>query len=63
MKNDCGNDFDSFKAVTSLPDDTVTTMAYVPFQTDKAMFDVEIALSKGTLFTDLYKPFLRGALK
>ncbi len=63
MKNDCGNDFDSFKAVTSLPDDTVTTMAYVPFQTDKAMFDVEVALSKGTLFTDLYKPFLRGALK
>lgn len=63
MKSDCGNDFDSFKAVTALPDDTVTTMAYVPFQTDKAMFDVEVALSKGTLFTDLYKPFLRGALK
>lgn len=63
MKSECGNDFDSFKAVTSLPDDTVTAMAYVPFQTDKAMFDVEIALSKGTLFTDLYKPFLRGALK
>ncbi len=63
MKNDCSKDFDSFSPVTSLPDDTVTAMAYVPFQTDKAMFDVEIALSKGTLFTDLYKPFLRGALK
>ena len=63
MKSDCGNDFDSFRAVTALPEDIVTTMAYVPFQTDKAMFDVEVALSKGTLFTDLYKPFLRGALK
>lgn len=63
MKNDCSKDFDSFSPVTSLPDDTVTAMAYVPFQTDKAMFDVEVALSKGTLFTDLYKPFLRGALK
>lgn len=63
MKNDCNKEFDSFSPVTSLPDDTVTTMAYVPFQTDKAMFDVEVALSKGTLFTDLYKPFLRGALK
>ncbi|MBR3768886.1 MAG: spore coat associated protein CotJA [Clostridia bacterium] len=63
MKNDCSKEFDSFKALTALPDDTVTAMAYVPFQTDKSMFDTEIALSKGTLFTDLYKPFLRGALK
>ena len=63
MKNECGMEFDSFKALSSLPDDTVTTMAYVPFQTDKSMFDTEVALSKGTLFSDLYKPFLRGALK
>lgn len=63
MKNECGKEFDSFKALYSLPDDTVTAMAYVPFQTDKSMFDTEVALSKGTLFSDLYKPFLRGALK
>lgn len=63
MKNDCGKEFDSFKALSSLPEDTVTTMAYVPFQTDKSMFEAEIALCKGTLFSDLYKPFLRGALK
>ncbi len=63
MKNDCSKEFDSFRALSALPEDAVTAMAYVPFQTDKAMFDVEVALSKGTLFTDLYKPFLRGALK
>ena len=63
MKNDCSKEFDSFKMLNALPDDAVTTMAYVPFQTDKSMFDTEIALSRGTLFTDLYKPFLRGALK
>lgn len=62
MKKDC-NDFDSFSPVTALPGDTVTAMAYVPFQTDKTMFEVDLALSKGTLFTDLYKPFCRGALK
>ncbi|MBQ6897811.1 MAG: spore coat associated protein CotJA [Clostridia bacterium] len=38
-------------------------MAYVPFQTDKTVFEADVALKKGTLFTDLYKPFLRGALK
>lgn len=63
MKNECGKEFDSLKALSALPDDIVTAMAYVPFQTDKSMFDTEVALSKGTLFSDLYKPFLRGALK
>jgi hypothetical protein len=62
MKNDCGN-FDSFKPLMPLPEKPVTTMAYVPFQTDKEMFETEIALNKGTLFVDLYKPFCRGALK
>ncbi len=63
MKNDHKKEFDTFAPLSALPDDTVTAMAYVPFQTDKAMFDTEIALSKGTLFIDLYKPFCRGALK
>ncbi len=63
MKNDCGKDFDSFTPLVPLPADAVTTMAYVPFQTDKTVFEADVALKKGTLFTDLYKPFLRGALK
>ena len=62
MKNEC-NKYDSFRPFSPLPENTVTTMAYVPFQTDKEMFEDEIALNKGTLFVDLYKPFCRGALK
>ena len=50
-------------ALSPLPSDTVTTMAYVPFQTDMKMFDEETALCKGTLFINLNKPFCRGALK
>ena len=63
MKNERSTEYDTFAPLSAVPDDMVTTMAYVPFQTDKTMFDTEIALSKGTLFTDLYKPFCRGALK
>lgn len=63
MMNNCGKEADSFAPLLPLPSVTVTTMAYVPFQTDKTTFDEEDALCKGTLFTDLYKPFLRGALK
>lgn len=63
MKNDCGKEFDSFTPLAPLPADAAATMAYVPFQTDKTVFEAEVALNKGTLFTDLYKPFLRGALK
>ncbi len=32
-------------------------MAYVPFQCLKSVFPVEVALQRGTLFPDLYKPF------
>ncbi len=63
IKNNCGKTVDSFAPLSALPSDTVTTMAYVPFQTDKTTFDDDTALCKGTLFKDLYKPFLRGALK
>ena len=52
-----------YLGLTPLPDDTVTTMAYVPFQTDREMFDDETAFCKGTLFKNLNKPFCRGALK
>ncbi|MBQ6065546.1 MAG: spore coat associated protein CotJA [Clostridia bacterium] len=49
--------------ISALPDDTVTTMAYVPYQTDKTMYDDEAALCRGTLFINLNKPFCRGAIR
>ena len=54
---------DYYFGVSPLPEDTVTTMAYVPFQTDRDMFDDDTALCKGTVFINLNKPFCRGALK
>lgn len=35
-------------------------MAYVPMQQWKSTFEIDEALSKGTIFPDLYKPFLGG---
>ena len=60
MKED---DNSYYFALSPLPSDAVTTMAYVPFQTDKDMFDDDTAFCKGTLFINLNKPFCRGALK
>ena len=42
---------------TKLPEDTVVTMAYVPFQLDKTSYSAEKALCEGTLFPGLNKPF------
>lgn len=52
-----------FGAVTALPESPQPTMAYVPFQIDKAMYDECEALSRGSLFKVLDKPFCRGCLK
>lgn len=52
-----------FDGISALPADAAVTMAYVPFQLDTARYDDEEALCTGTLFVDLNKPFLRGALK
>lgn len=49
-----------YNGVSALPDDTVTAMAYVPFQTDTRQYSPDKALENGTLFTDLNKPFLGG---
>lgn len=54
---------DSFEELSSLPADTAVTMAYVPFQTDKSMYDDEHALKYGTLYKNLDKQFKRGAVK
>ena len=53
----------SDEQMTALPADTAVTMAYVPFQLDTTMFEPDVALCKGTLFTTLDKPFCRGALR
>ncbi len=52
-----------FDGIPSLPADAAVTMAYVPFQLNTARYDDAEALCAGTLFADLNKPFLRGALK
>ena len=35
-------------------------MAYVPRQTFKEIYPLDVALKKGTIFIELDKPFLRG---
>ena len=54
---------DNFASLLPLPDNTTATMSYVPFQTDKTMYDEEIAFNSGSLFKELDKPFDRGAIK
>jgi len=52
-------------AGAALPDDPVVAMAYVPFQTDTATYEIKMkfphgeiqALKAGTLFPVLDKPF------
>lgn len=43
-------------------DDMPLAMAYVPFQTWKQVFDPENALAHGTIFPELYLPFLGGGM-
>mgnify|MGYP002626196443 CR=1 FL=1 len=52
-----------FDGISALPADAAVTMAYVPFQLNTARYDDDEALCRGTLYVDLNKPFLRGALK
>lgn len=40
-----------------LPEVMTVTMSYTPFQLDLSHFTPEEALCKGTLFTELNKPF------
>lgn len=49
-----------YYGTSPLPQNVVTTMAYVPFQTDTTMYDYEKALRYGTAFVNLNKPFLGG---
>ena len=48
---------------TPLPDDAAVTMAYVPFQTDNGIYEPAQALTAGTAFPVLDKPFIAGCLR
>lgn len=45
------------------PEDTPLAMAYVPFQSWEKPYDMDAALSRGTIFPSLDKPFIgKGAV-
>ena len=51
----------TYTGICPLPDDPETTMAYIPFQIDASMYSEEVALTQGTLFPNIDKPFLKGS--
>lgn len=55
-EKDCGD----YTPLSALPENPAQTMAYVPFQLSASKrYEVQEALSEGTLFPVLNKPFLR----
>lgn len=50
----------AMRSAVPYSDRQVVTMAYVPMQTDTAVYEVCKALRQGTLFPVLDKPFMRG---
>lgn len=56
----CAAQENLYTGMTPLPKNPVTAMAYVPFQTDTTMYEVQKALCRGTAFPDLDKPFYGG---
>lgn len=49
-----------YKKMSSLPCETVVTMAYVPFQVELVTYKSDDALCNGTLFPELDKNFYGG---
>ncbi len=47
--------------IKPIPKNASVTMAYVPFQNCDRLYSPEQAISQGTLFPDLNKPFLAGS--
>lgn len=44
-----------------MPKNLSLAMAYIPFQMwSDDLFEIEVALERGTIFPELYKPFLGG---
>ena len=60
MYNACEIDDGIYTGLTPLPSNPTVTMAYVPFQTDRKVYDAATALCNGTLFPVLNKPFTGG---
>lgn len=56
-QSDAATDCHKHCVSTPLPENPAVTMAYVPFQTDKSIYEPEMALREGTLFPVLNKPF------
>lgn len=46
--------------MSRFPEKTPDAMAYVPFQIFEKTFEPKQALKAGTIFPELYKPFLGG---
>lgn len=46
--------------ISPLPEDATSTMAYVPFQINQAMYSPDVGLENGTMFKSLNKPFCGG---
>ena len=59
----CPLDSGEYTGLTALPALTVPAMAYVPFQTDRRVYNASDAFCKGTLFPVLNKPFKGGCAK
>lgn len=57
---DTTNGFAPFP-LSSFPEDYAVAMAYIPYQQNADSYDAEKALSRGTLFPVLDKPFLGRA--
>ena len=56
----CAAQENLYTGMMPLPKCPVTTIAYVPFQTDTTMYEAQKALCRGTAFPDLDKPFYGG---
>ncbi len=48
------------KQRSMFPSDPVVGMAYVPWQQLEEVYDPEVALQRGTIFPELFKPFTAG---
>lgn len=51
----------TYTGLSALPSNPTPTICYVPFQIDACIYEECEALSNGTLFPSLDKPFLRGS--
>lgn len=58
MKRGVAMDINYNRETSLFPEDTPLAMCYVPFQKFDTTYSENIALEKGTVFPELYFPFL-----